>query len=536
MQASDGEMGDSACRSLGRRTWDEAWEAEQGRRLLRANSVVAFGSEDGIAEAHPEMAWGEPVATVCEEERASVGAQSPPLVSVRELRLIARIVQATEIPQGLILWPDTSYVRLTAVVDGRDVACQKEVLAIAKTGSTATTGETGGVEEAKDSGNNSKGKIGEVGGSDQLRPGLTELVLTLGGPKTQAVLDRDGASDSVPALSLRVEALVGRAVTAEGAVDLGDVLKTSLSKASNTHTKLSLQGGGEMVFALSFDVVEPSSAGVREKAAEDQAGAHAARSVSEDSCARVTGDDVELGRATGPVGLELFLENIACWGLAEGSIGSAASRDNHNSSPSAVCVAQEPLASVSAGDSSVGGSLEEVHLPSGNLDRTVFPKLLEWLSQIHPDPTFLRLALEKTDNYSFPSVEAPYLAALLKHGGLLSEAFQAVEMMASEEKGEWAHVGIWYGVGSPSGVLCRIPKKRAVRLNVLNFLYVHRCLSRRKSLRVLCKCDQSDVLHGNIGRLYSSTERNMLQTVAVRLPCVSFALTFTLTFVFTCTL
>lgn len=45
VQASYGEMGESAWRTLGRHTWAEAWWAEQGRRLLRANSVVAFGSE-----------------------------------------------------------------------------------------------------------------------------------------------------------------------------------------------------------------------------------------------------------------------------------------------------------------------------------------------------------------------------------------------------------------------------------------------------------------------------------------------------------
>lgn len=437
VQASYGEMGESAWRTLGRHTWAEAWWAEQGRRLLRANSVVAFGSEGDAGIAHPKMARREPVATVCEEERASVGAQSPPLVSVRELRLTARIVQATKIPQGLVLWPDTSYVRLTAVVDGRDVACQEEVLAIAKAGLTAPTGETRGAEEAKGSGDNSKIETGGTAGSDQLRPGQTELVLKLGGPKIQAALGRDDASDSVLAMALRVEVVVGRAVTARGAVDLGDVLKTSLSQASRTRAKLSLQGGGEIVFFLGFDVVEPLSAGVRQDTAGDQAGAHAARSTPEGSSPRVTVDHEELGRETGPVGLERFLENIACWGLAEGSIGSAASRYSHNSSPAAVRVSQESSASVSAGGASVGGSLEEVHLPSGNLDPTVFPKLLEWLSQIHPDPAFLRLALEKTDNYSFPRVEAPYLAALLKHGGLLSEASQAVEMIISKDQGEW---------------------------------------------------------------------------------------------------
>lgn len=436
VQESEGEMGDSAWRSLGRRTWDEAWEAEQGRRFLRADSVVAFGSEDDTAIAHPKMAWREPVATVCDEEHANIGSQAPRLMSVRELRLTARIVQATKIPQGLVLWPETSYVRLTAVVDGRDVVFQEEVLAITNAASTATTAETGGAEEAKGSVDNSKGETGEMVGSDQVRPGQTELVLKLGGRKIQAVLSRDDASDSVLGLSLRVEVLVGRTMTGRGTMDLGDALKTSLSQARRTRAKLSLQGGGEMVFLLGFDVVEPVSTDVREEAAEGQAGLHAARSAPKGNSPRVTGDHVELGRATGPVGLERFLENIACWGLAEGSTDSAAIRDSHNSSTAAPRVPQEPSASVSAGDASIGGSLEGVHLPSGNLDRTAFPYLVEWLSQIHPDPTFLRLALEKTDNYSFPRVEAPYLAALLKHGGLLSEAFQAVEMTASKDQGE----------------------------------------------------------------------------------------------------
>lgn len=435
MQTSKGETGDSAWRSLGRRTWDEAWEAEQSGRLLRADSIVTLGPKDvAAAAAHTKTAWSEPVATVCEDERASVGAQSAQLVSVCELRLTARVVRATKIPQGLILWPDTSYVRLTAVVDGRDVTCQEELLVIPKAESTASMAEPGGAEEAKSARENSKGETGEMVGSDEVQPGQTEVVLKLGGAKIQAVLGRDDASDSVPAVSLRVEVLVGRVVTARGAVDLGDALKTNLSQSSSTRAKLNLQGGGEMVFVLGFDVVEHVSEGVQEETVEDQAGVLAAPSAPEGSCPRVTGDHVELGRATGSIGIEHFLENIACWGLAAGSIGSAASRDNLNSSPAAV--PKEPSASVSAADASVGGSLEEAHLPSGDFDRTVFPNLLEWLSQIHPDPTFLRLALEKTDNYSFPRVEAPYLAALLKHGGLLSEAFQAVEMIASKGRGE----------------------------------------------------------------------------------------------------
>lgn len=442
VQPSDGETGDAAWRSLGRRTWDEAWEAEQRWRLLRANSVLAFGSE-GDAVAHPEMDGSEAVATVCEERASVVSEQSSPLVSGRELRLTARIVQATNIPQGLILWPDTSYVRLTAAVDGRDVSCQEEVLEIARSGSTATMGEAGVSGEAKGDGENSHGEAVGMLGSDELRPGQTEVVLKLQGPKIQAVLRSDDATGSFPALSLRVEVLVGRAVTATGAVDLVDVLRTSLSQSSSTRAVLSLQGKGEMVFVLGFDVVEPLCAGVREETAQGQAGVLAAPSASDRSRSRAMDDDEALETATRSAGscLERFLQNIACWGHGEGSIGSANSRDNHNNSPAAAHVPQEPCANVSAGGGSVGGNLEEVQLPSGSLDRTVFPNLLEWLSQVHPDPTFLRLALEKTDNYSFPRVEAPYLAALLKHGGLLSEAFQAMEMIAHKDRGEWTHNG-----------------------------------------------------------------------------------------------
>jgi hypothetical protein len=49
---------------------------------------------------------------------------------------------------------------------------------------------------------------------------------------------------------------------------------------------------------------------------------------------------------------------------------------------------------------------------------TVYDSVVAWLEAVQPDPAFLRRALEKTGSYSFPAAEAPFLAAVLSHGGL----------------------------------------------------------------------------------------------------------------------
>jgi hypothetical protein len=49
---------------------------------------------------------------------------------------------------------------------------------------------------------------------------------------------------------------------------------------------------------------------------------------------------------------------------------------------------------------------------------TVYESVVAWLGAVQPDPAFLRRALEKTGSYSFPAAEAPFLAAVLSHGGL----------------------------------------------------------------------------------------------------------------------
>lgn len=52
--------------------------------------------------------------------------------------------------------------------------------------------------------------------------------------------------------------------------------------------------------------------------------------------------------------------------------------------------------------------------------------LMGWLESINEDPAYLRKALEKAGNFSFPKCEYPFVACLLKHGGLVGEAFAAV--------------------------------------------------------------------------------------------------------------
>lgn len=422
VQASEDILGESAWQSLGRRSWDKAWSAEQQGRLVRTRSFMAWGgrSED---IPHPGISRGEFVAT-CTEDCVGSGGRSRSL-SVGNIRLTARVVQATNIPQGLVLWPEVPCVRVTATVDGRDVSCQEEILNTSKSSSPATSSEK--VEQ-------DDGPSVETCTDGQPRHG--EVVLELQLPKMRAMLDEE--SDSLPDLWLRVEILVGRVVTATGRVDLKKELKASLSGSSTRRTVLSLTGGSEIVFVLSLSRDSMLSASSREVLPHGHTGMPTLSSVCEGDWPQTNDAPLEVGPKETRV--ERFLDSIACWGLKESSNGAARIGDS-KSSPMASSIPKAPSVGIAEGETSVGGSHEERHRGSGGQD-SLFPHLVEWLGRSHPDPVFLRMALEKTNNYAFPLVEAPFLAALLKHGGLVGEALQAAEQLSTWDKGEWTHAEI----------------------------------------------------------------------------------------------
>lgn len=432
VQASEGIMGVSAWQSLGRRSWEEAWGAEEEGRLVRTRSFVAWGW-GGDSTAPPGVPRGERAGTAAVEEREDGEGQSGSW-SGGDLRLIARIVQAKDVPQGLVLWPDNPCVRLTAAIDGRDVSSQQQALRAAKPTLAAMSGasedgnEGTGLEASDESGREA------MPGQDNSRPGCTEFVLELQMPMMPVALDGEEQS-APPTLSLRVEVLVGRAVTARGEVGLADALKASLSESGSTRTTLSLVGGGEIVLVLDFSRVESLSPSAQGDSRWDQAGMATSPSSPDPGHLCVDGDALEAKVEPERTRFERFLSGIACRGLERGP-NSAGGSDSLNILSDAIPAAEAPSVGVNPRDGS--GAVSEERLPgSGTGDDLVLLNLVEWLGRSHPDPPFLRKALEKTDNYAFPQVEAPFLAALLKHGGLVGEAFQVAEAMSFRNEGEW---------------------------------------------------------------------------------------------------
>lgn len=365
---------------------------------------MAWGG-GGENTPRPGISRGEFVANGAEDCVGSGGKSRS--LSDGDIRLTARVVQATNIPQGLVLWPEAPCVRVTATVDDRDISCQEGVLSISKPSSPATSSEK--VEQGED---------GSFESCIDNQPRNGEMVLELQLPQMQAMLDEE--SDCLPALWLRVEVLVGRVVTATGRVDLRDELKAGLSGSSTRRTVLSLTGGSKIVFVLGLNREPVLSASSREGLPHGHKGMPTLSSVCEGDLPQT--NDASL--AVGPKGtrIERFLDSIACWGLKGDSNGTV--------------TIGTPSVGVATREQSVRSSCEHKHLASGEQDASVFPDLVEWLGRSHPDPIFLRTALEKTNNYSFPLVEAPFLAALLKHGGLVGEAFQVAEKLSTWDRGE----------------------------------------------------------------------------------------------------
>lgn len=432
-------MGLSAWRSLGRRSWDEARSAEQQGRLVRTRSFLAWGrGHENLPRPGIPRSDSDYPATVAEEELAANCGQSR-LLPGGDVRLTAQIMRATNIPQGLVLWPDDQCVRLTATVDGRDVSSEESVLNIATPSSEVTTSKVIGAAERTGVDGSSKGGTEPALGDNETQAGQTQLVVELQMPNIRAAGGDDQQSEPLPAFLLRVEALVGRVVTARGSVDLSELLKKSLSQPSSTRTVLRLSGGGEIVFVLTLSWVSFCSASEREEVPQGQTGVLTPPSASERCGIGPTDGSSDATLQPAGACVERFLSNVASWGLDEGVC--AATSDNSKSSPGVLSGVEGPSVGmrVGTGDDSGGGNDEETRVGSCSRDDSVFPELVEWLGQSHPDPPFLRKALEKTGNYSFPLVEAPFLAALLKHGSLVGEAFQAAGKIST--KGKWTNSG-----------------------------------------------------------------------------------------------
>lgn len=415
VHASEDILGESAWQSLGRRSWNAAWTAEQQGRLVRTRSFMAWGGRSA-GTLSPGAARDECMAAVAEEECLS-GIEQLRSLAGSEIGLTARVVRATKIPQGLVLWPDVPCVRVTAMVDGLDVSCQEDLLVIPSSGSTAASDE---IVEADGEGSS------EASSNGHARP--RELVLEMQLPKIQmqAVTDDEDQVGSRPALSLRVEFLVGRVVTSTGMVDLSSELKASLMGSSTKRAVVNLTGGGEVVFVFDLNrqaILSPTAGRLPQTRTDIP---DTVPSVRKGLWPEVKDEPLEDG--PNAARLERFLDNIASWGL-EGGSNDAVSRVDSKS----------PSVGVATNHKFGGSNEEQRHVGSAEQDGSSFPDLVDWLGRSHPDPTFLRLALEKTNSYTFPLVEAPFLAALLKHGGLVGEAFQAAERLYTWDKGEWVH-------------------------------------------------------------------------------------------------
>lgn len=332
----------------------------------------------------------------------------PSLSSDGDIRLTAQIVQATRIPQGLILWPDTPSVRLSAAIDDQDISCQEEVLKVSKSTSLITFGDSAESDEDGE---------GRAGTAENGQTGQKDLVLELKLSKIPAVIGNEEEM-ALPNLSLRVEVLVGRVVTATGRMDvLRDELKASLSGSNSRRMTVRLTGGGEMVFLLHFCRGMASSTSSWEQVPQTHPGMPSLPSVCEGSRTQVNDESVEIKPTAAR--LENFLHSIACRGHPVGSVSVRSSTETD-----------------AAAETSEGDAPKEQHRRNGDEDSSLFRSLVDWLGRSHPDPAFLRRALEKANSYAFPLVEAPFLAALLKHGGLVGEAFQAIETISTRDKGE----------------------------------------------------------------------------------------------------
>lgn len=408
-------MGASDWRSLGRRSWEQAWNGEQEGRLLRTRSFMAWGSGGRDAATLETRRDQYPTPTA---GSAGSGGHNQ-LCS--EFRLAVRVNQAAQIPRGLVLWPDDPVVRLTAVVDGRDHSVHEEMLMKSvSTGELCTPPATGDAEVAVDGSSMAQHNScpSETTFLDEIRQGQQEHVFV---HITQRTSTAGGDNQGTP-ISLRAEVLVGGVITCSGTLSVPDVQRTTTAESNNNLHVLHLDGGAEMILAVNLTPVKPW----RHDAAEDVCpigvGETPKKSASHSS--RVRSDSVESSSTLDGVRMQRFLDSITSWGAE-----THASPLTENAGCGDPTVSRSTDGPRSRSDDGRGGERKTD-------EGSPFPDLVEWLGQSHPDPPFLRMALEKTGNYSFPLVEAPFVAALLKHGGLVGEAFHATKMMSTRNKGK----------------------------------------------------------------------------------------------------
>lgn len=423
VQASENIMEASDWHRLGRRSWSQAWNAEREGHLIRTRSVLTWGDEGEHVVLQTRR--DEPPAP-------AVAAEDVDRPHFRsgcrgEFRLKARVAQATRIPRGLVLWPEDPRVRLTAVVDGRNTGSQEEVLSHADSivESQAPVGDSKlqGISDSADGGNEKRNQTEAMLGDDKVRVGQKEHVFVVQAGKGASVGDGNCQDNDIPSVSLRVEVLVGTIVTASGEVDVRNAWEVILAKSSSMPVVLRLKGGGEISLAMSLELVECGGGSARENLRRSPGGIPKIHALVSGDSVPLHGDSRDSSTRPEVVCLQRFLGSIASWGTQRRvrPVTDSACEDSHVSGP----------AEVSKSESDDGS---EGHRGSdeGNL---LFPNLVEWLERSHPDPPFLRMALEKTGNYSFPFVEAPFVAALLKHSGLVDEAFQATKVF-SDTKGK----------------------------------------------------------------------------------------------------
>lgn len=331
-------------------------------------------------------------------------AQQSRLSPSSRCQLTAHVVRAVRLPQGLVLWPDSPCLRLTTLIDGRKSDMSDEVLqTVEGVPSSSMT------REAKSE------------GAEENTEANAEAIEVLSGHKAHVlVLQLPVTTLPLPDVSLQLEVVVGRVVTARVCIDLTEMVTASLALKSETssgrHTSVKLPNGGEVTLTLDIGRVIYSDVDER-----DVKSPRLPRGAGESEADRI----------------QFFLHSIASWGhedtttttLDRDSI-ECSSIDKANRQPGSGSADPEkgnyPTSSIGEG---LGSGADRY--------KSAFSDLAGWLASSHPDPVFLRTALEKTGNYSFPKVEAPFMAALLQHGGLVGEALRAVEVtVATREQGK----------------------------------------------------------------------------------------------------
>ena len=442
---------------------------EQKGRLNRSCSLMAWGSSglgatcDGALDNHHPRTVAEDGFIASQQQRR------------RSLfQLTVRIVRAAELPRGLVLWPDSPCVRLTAAVDCHDVDTHEEIL------QTNTATNTEAVSSKSSSASTPKSPAATNVNKRQGTPPLDQanaeviteasqvlaghaahvLLLELPIPDTRNVDGSVQWDGSLSSVCLRLEVLVGRVVTAKGEVDLKELVQASLAEleSSNRQTTgrsttstVKLSGGGEVVLALDMIRATPSvvesvgdtvGSGKRERDRDVKTSSQvdASETCSAPECDRVTR-------------MENFLRGVASYATTAVAVDgdnreiSALMDGGHQATGSSSTIR---LGSASVGPrnwndtgnsantgTNTGMNITEALGSGVGRHESAFYELTSWLGLSHPDPPFLRAALEKTGNYSFPQVEAPFVAALLKHGGLVGEALKVAEMgeMPKRDKG-----------------------------------------------------------------------------------------------------